>query len=306
MELRQLSYFVAVADELHFGRAAERLHIVQSAVSQQIRRLERELGAALFDRSPRHVRLTGAGERLLPEARAVLLAADRARAAVARRPALRLGTGSGLGAHLDRMLAAHAELAPDTDVELVDVPADERLLRVRDGRLDAALLRFGAAGPDPEAGLRTVPVWSEPLVAVVPARHPLAAGPDLDVADLAGLPLALTGRRNHPALVDLVVGACHDAGFEPVPASVSGPLQNILAVIGTGTRALWTVAYAAHARVLHSPRVAFVPFKAPGLALTTGLVLPAGAPDPALELLRKACSSRSACSSRPTSDDHES
>ncbi|MEV3855597.1 LysR family transcriptional regulator [Streptomyces sp. NPDC050095] len=287
MELRQLSYFVAVAEELHFGRAAERLHIVQSAVSQQIRRLERELGHDLFDRSPRHVRLTGAGERLLPEARSVLAAADRARAAVARRPVLRLGTGTGLGAHLERILAAHSALAPDTDVELVDVPADERLTRVREGRLDAAFVRFGAAGPDPEAGLRTVPVWSEPLVAVVPASHPLAAGPDIDVADLAGLPLALTERRNHPALVDLVVGACHDAGFEPVPQSAGGPLQNILALIGT--RPMWTVAYAAHARVLHSPRVAFVPFRAPGLALTTGLVLPAGVADPALETLRKAC-----------------
>ena len=79
MEIRQLAYFVTVADELSFGRAAERLHIVQPAVSQQIRRLERELGVPLFDRSSRHVRLTAAGERLLPEARAVLAAAGRVR-----------------------------------------------------------------------------------------------------------------------------------------------------------------------------------------------------------------------------------
>ncbi len=83
MELRQLTCFLAVAEELHSGRAAERLHVVQSAVSRQIQRLERDLGAELFDRSPRRVRLTGAGERPLPEARAVPAAADRARAAVA-------------------------------------------------------------------------------------------------------------------------------------------------------------------------------------------------------------------------------
>lgn len=79
MEIRQLAYFTAVAEELNFGRAAERLHIVQPAVSQQVRRLERELDVPLFDRSSRHVRLTPAGERLLPEARAVLAAADRVR-----------------------------------------------------------------------------------------------------------------------------------------------------------------------------------------------------------------------------------
>lgn len=168
MELRQLVYFVTVAEELHFGRAAERLHIVQSAVSQQIRRLERELGAELFDRSPRHVRLTGAGERLLPEARTVLAAVDRARAAVAPAEVLRLGTSTGLGAHLDRVLAGFAERKPAVQVELVSLPARERLARVVDGRLDAAFVR----GAEPLAGVRVLPLWPDPLVAALPAGHP--------------------------------------------------------------------------------------------------------------------------------------
>ncbi|MGQ4388335.1 LysR substrate-binding domain-containing protein [Streptomyces sp. SAS_270] len=285
MELRQLSYFVTVAEELHFGRAAERLHIVQSAVSQQIRRLERELGAELFDRSPRHVRLTGAGERLLPEARTVLAAAERARTAVAPRQGLRIGTSAGLGEHLDRVLVALSKLAPDVPVELVSVPTGERLARVADGRLDAAFVR----APEPAPGVRIVPLWPDPLVAAVPAGHPLAGQEELALGDLAALPLSITARRNNPALVDLVVGACHDAGFEPVPGPVSGSLQDTLATIGT--RPLWTVVYASQARVLRAPRVAFVPFRAPGLALTAGLALPAAVaqPSPGVAALLAAC-----------------
>jgi DNA-binding transcriptional LysR family regulator len=283
MELRQLSYFVAVAEELHFGRAADRLHIVQSAVSQQIQRLERELGAELFDRSPRRVRLTSAGERLLPEARSVLAAAERARLAVAPAAGLRLGTSTGLGAHLDRVLAAFAERAPDVPVELFSLPVAERLARVATGRLDAAFVRSA----EPPPGVRVLPLWPDPLVAAVPAAHPLAAAPHLDLADLAALPLALTPRRNNPALVDLVVGACHAAGFEPVPGPVNGSLQDTLATIGA--RPLWTVVYASHARVLHTPRVAYVPFRAPGLALSTGLAVPAEGPTPHLENLLLAC-----------------
>ncbi|PBC60592.1 LysR family transcriptional regulator [Streptomyces sp. Tue6028] len=283
MELRQLGYFVTVAEELHFGRAAERLHIVQSAVSQQIRRLERELGAELFDRSPRHVRLTGAGERLLPEARAVLAAADRARAAVAPRHGLRIGTSTGLGEHLDRVLAAFARLAPGVPVELVSVPARERLAQVADGRLDAAFVR----SPEPAPGLRIVPLWPDPLVAAVPATHPLAARDTLDLGELAALPLSITERRHNPALVDLVIGACHDAGFEPPAGPVSGSLQDTLATIGS--RPLWTVVYASHARVVQTPRVAFVPFRAPGLTLTTGLAVHAAAPPPHWDALLAAC-----------------
>ncbi|MGY4925640.1 LysR substrate-binding domain-containing protein [Streptomyces sp. 900105755] len=283
MELRQLSYFVAVAEELHFGRAAERLHIVQSAVSQQIQRLERELGAELFDRSPRRVRLTGAGERLLPEARAVLAAAERARATVAAPAGLRIGTSTGLGAHLDRVLDAFARRAPGVPVELFSLPAAERLARVAGGRLDAAFVR----AVEPVPGVRVRRLWPDPLVAALPATHPLAGRAEIGVEELAGLPLALVGRRTNPALVDLVVGACREAAFEPLPGPSTGSLQDTLASIGT--RPLWTVVYASQARVLHSPRVAFVPFRAPGLALTTGLAVPAAAPSPHLADLLLAC-----------------
>ncbi|MEU6218843.1 LysR family transcriptional regulator [Streptomyces sp. NPDC047022] len=283
MELRQLSYFVTVAEELHFGRAAERLHIVQSAVSQQIRRLERELGAELFDRSPRHVRLTPAGERLLPEARAVLSAADRARAAVTPAPGLRLGTSTGLGAHLDRILAAFARRLPDVPVELLSLPSAQRLAAVADGRLDGAFVRSA----EPVPGIRVLPLWSDPLVAAVPAGHPLGERTEIGVEELAGLPLTITSRANNPALVDLVVGACHSAGFEPVPGPVSGSLQDTLATIGS--RPMWTVLYGSHARIVHSPRVVFVPFRPPGLALPTGLAVRASAPPPYLDELLLAC-----------------
>ncbi|MGW4352192.1 LysR family transcriptional regulator [Nocardia sp. NPDC004582] len=120
--MRQLRYFVTVAEELHFGRAAERLHIAQPAVSQQVRRLERELRVQLLDRSPRRVLLTEAGQRFLPAARAVLAAADQARASVAelaggRAEVFRLGTVTGLAERLDAVLDTFAEQAPGVRVE---------------------------------------------------------------------------------------------------------------------------------------------------------------------------------------------
>ncbi|MCX4099171.1 LysR family transcriptional regulator [Nocardia sp. alder85J] len=283
MELRQLSYFVTVAEELHFGRAAQRLHIVQPAVSQQVRRLERELGADLFARTSRRVTLTEAGTRFLPAAGEVLAAANRARAVVADLvPAtvVRLGTSSGIGDHLDRVLE---RLTPAVTVELVTESTRARIDRLLAGGLDATFVR----GPVEHPQLRRIPLWDDPLYAALSARHPLAGSDEVRLADLAPYPLRLIERRHNMPLVDLVVDACRNAGFEPVPAGANGALSDTLAMIGTDTS--WTVVYAAHARQVHNSRVVFRPFTTPGLLLPTALLVRCATPPALLPALLAAC-----------------
>jgi DNA-binding transcriptional LysR family regulator len=287
VELRQLRYFVTVAEELHFGRAAERLHIVQPAVSQQIRRLERELGVELFDRSPRRVLLTEAGQRFLPEARNVLAAQERARAAVAglgsrRGGTLRLGTSDGLGDRLDRVLDEFARLAPKVDVELVAGATKARLDRVRAGQLDATFVRGVADSPQ----LLVEPVWTDEVLVVLPASSPLADADTVTLAELAALPLRLTERQRNPPLYDLVIGACRDAGFTPVLGPAFTTMQDTIATIGVGAPS-WTVLYDSHARVLPAPRVAFRPLREP-LLMTTYLAVSRISPPAAFAQLRAA------------------
>lgn len=274
MELRQLRYFVAVAEELHFGRAAERLMIVQSAVSQQVRRLERELGVDLLDRSPRHVRLTEAGARFLPHAHAVLEAEQQAAASVADYAArsgpfgavLRVGTSTGMGEHLERFLEAMSGLAPGTRIELSSGPTAARLEQVATGQLDACFARGVEQGPD---GVRLIPVWQDELMVAISARHPLAEQERVELRELADLPLLLTARRFNPPLVDLITSACRDAGFEPAPGPPHSGLQDTLAAFGAGAPG-WTVVYAAHARQLATSRVKFLSVDEPGSAAGSG------------------------------------
>jgi DNA-binding transcriptional LysR family regulator len=289
MELRQLDFFVAVAEELSFGRAAERLHIVQPAVSQQVRRLEGELGVRLFDRSSRRVRLTTAGERLLPEARAVLAAAGRVRQVAAAIAAgaegiLRVGTSQGLGERLDQVLTELAKTAPRLQVRLVSAPVTERVARVLAGELDAAFVRAPGAAP----GLELLPLWQEPLTVALPATHPLAAQPAIELPQLAGIPLRLAPRRDNPPFHDLILGACTDVGFEPLPGPPFTNLQDTLAEIGTGSPT-WTVLYTAVAGLMPVRRVAFRPLT--GLTAQTCLAVPPGLPGPALRHLLGACAS---------------
>ncbi|MGA4843307.1 LysR family transcriptional regulator [Streptomyces sp. G45] len=283
MELRQLQYFVAVAEEGGFSRAAERLGIVQSAVSQQVRRLERELGVPLFHRSTRSVGLSAAGERLLPEAHAVLAAARRTRRVAADLASgegglLRLGTVQGPGDRVERLLADLAAVAPSLQVRLRRLGLADRLAAVRSGELDAALVRAAVRAP----GLELLPVWSDPLYVAFPADHPLATAalaPRLE--HLADLPLRLAPRAANPPFHDLVTETLRAAGAEPLLGPPFTTLQETLAEIGGGA-ASWTVFYEVTG-VPSFPRVAVRPLAAP--ALTTSLVVPPGPPGPALRRL---------------------
>ena len=290
MELRQVRYFLAVAEELHFGRAAERLHIVQPTVSQQVRRLEREIGVELFDRTTRTVALTAAGGAFLPHARALVEAEQAALAAMAALHAesatvLRVGTNVGLGVRLERVLSTLAQRAPQLGVELRSAEPAARLQLVRDGELDAAFVRGVRRSP----GLELVPLWRDPLVLALPAAHPLAAQQTVKIAELAGMPLRIVPRATNPHLVDLVTEACRAAGFEPVLGPAFTTDQDTLAAIGTG-RPSWTVFYAAQAQTLPSGRtVVFRPFAAPVPAMQAYLALRPSAPSARLAPLLDAC-----------------
>ncbi|MCF6526191.1 LysR family transcriptional regulator [Streptomyces sp. JJ36] len=192
MELRQLEYFVAVAEEQNFTRAAGQVHISQSGVSAQIRRLERELGADLFDRSSRTVTLTTAGRSALEHARAALAAAGAVTQAVGEVTGLlqgRLTVGMVIGCTLTPLfdaLAAFHQAHPAVDLALLEESSDRLLDGVRAGTVDVALVGTATAAPD---GMDALPLISERLVAAVPPEHPLAKQPRVALRDLMAHPI---------------------------------------------------------------------------------------------------------------------
>jgi DNA-binding transcriptional LysR family regulator len=188
VEVRELRYFVAVAEELHFGRAAERLGIAQPPLSRAIQQVERRLGVALFERSSRAVRLTPAGETLLHEGRAALAAMARAarRAQRAGKPEPRLILAMkavGDGGLLPDLLTAYHAQCPNVRVDVNICSAGEQASLLRDGRADVAFMH----SPQHDfGGLDTTDLLVEHQVAVLPRRHRLAGRDSLCMADLAG------------------------------------------------------------------------------------------------------------------------
>jgi DNA-binding transcriptional LysR family regulator len=255
VELRHLRYFVAVAEELHFRRAAERLYVAQPAVSEQIRKLESELGVRLFDRTHQRVLLTDAGQALLAEARCVLEQAE-----VACRAARRAHDVSGsrlkvgyvpdvLPASVPRALHQLTAAVPALEVTLECGPARDLLQAVRGRRLDVAVTGL----PAPTSGLRVFSLGSERLVAAVPS-HRTASTITLD--GLASQQLLTLPRETDPALYDAIVAVFHDAGLAPVLTAVPEPrVESVLLGVASGRGMALLPAAAAERRTVPGVRI---------------------------------------------------
>lgn len=273
MELRALRYFVAVAEELHFGRAAERLHIAQPAVSQQIARLERELGVRLLDRSPRNVALTATGSRVLDAARDVLAAAERLRV-VSGTPAvtLRIGTAAGLSARVERAIDTLGANGIPFDVVLVDLPFSARLDALLRGELDVALVLGEFSAP----GLTALPNWTEPLLAVVSRHHHVAERTTVGLAELADGVFRMPARERDRPLHDAVTAALAAAGVRPKLGRPAESTRATIVEVGT-TPHSWTLLPAGQVDEFASTRVRAIPLDPP-VTITGSVVVPADGP----------------------------
>jgi DNA-binding transcriptional LysR family regulator len=234
-DLRQLRYFVAVAEERNLTRAAGRLHIAQQSLSQQIRTLEAQLGVTLFERSTRGVELTAVGAVLLREARPVLAQAERAveavrRAARGEQGELRVGFLSTVANYfMPPVVRAFRERHPAVTLHTEDVPIAALVAGLRDGTLDAGLSR-----PPLVDDLATEVVLREPVAAVLPEGHPLADRAELTLADLADEPWVLTPRASWPPWHRSYDEDFARAGYRPRVVQRGTTPQGLLALVAAG------------------------------------------------------------------------
>ncbi|MFJ4930278.1 LysR family transcriptional regulator [Streptomyces sp. NPDC088736] len=245
LDLRKLRYFAAVADHLHFGRAADELHIAQPVLSRQIRALEQDLGASLFTRDRHGVALTDAGRQLLADTGPLLASAHavRRRVSDAARGSRRLTVGFRAGIPVIPAARAFEARHPDVVVDVQRIEWDDQAPLLLDGRIDVGYVRL----PIDEAGLRVTPLYTEPRVAVLPAGHRLAGRTEVTEADLAGEPLVWHAdpstqptRRPHP-----------DAGY--LARGVDETLEHVAAGRGISFLARSASVFYSHPEVVYVP-----------------------------------------------------
>jgi len=215
VELRQLRYFVTLAEELHFGRAAEREHIVQSALSQQVQRLERELGVRLLERSTHSVSLTAAGALFLVEARQILAHVDRAaeaaRRAVGTAATLRVGIIDASYDSMPQILHEVQARYPHLVIHQVEASVPGQYQQLADGRLDVGIGRAALAPPQ----IASLLFRHDPLGVLVPTGHRFAGLDAIPVAVLAEEPLLLAEDAQAPEFNQFTIEMCRSAGFTP-------------------------------------------------------------------------------------------
>jgi DNA-binding transcriptional LysR family regulator len=236
MELRHLRYFVAVAEELHFRRAAERLRVAQPAVSEQVRKLEEELGVKLLERTPRNVSLTEPGAAMLERARVVIRLADEAQRAARTASTLaatRMRIGYTAAALPSAVVRALQRVASKGQVEttLETGSALDLVAAVRGERLDAAVIPLPAA----VSGLRLTKLGDEHAIAAVPIGHDHATRTAIDLEQVAPERLLLLPREANRALHDSVVAALHEAGVAPTLVELpDGDVERALLAVASG------------------------------------------------------------------------
>jgi DNA-binding transcriptional LysR family regulator len=257
--------FTVVAEELHYGRAADRLHITQPALSRQIRDLERALGVTLFDRTSRRVALSQAGQAVLGQARRALTESDRAirlarlaahgdlgELTIAVLPAVAL-------ALLPAIIRTYRDTHRSIDVTISESFDDEQLTALAAGRVDAGFLRAAQAPP----GIRLQTLLTEPVVAALPADHRLARHDRIALSELAGEPFVFFPRHRSVLAYDEFIASCRAAGFSPaIVQEASG-----LSALGLVAAGLGVTIVAASYQALSLDGVRFVPVVGHQLAL---------------------------------------
>ncbi|TXD58927.1 LysR family transcriptional regulator [Ralstonia sp. TCR112] len=258
MDLKQLRYFVAVAEELHFGRAAQRLFISQPALSFDIRKFEDQLGVQLLARTNKSVALTNAGQVLLDEARKLLQQAaevERITQRSAHGLAGRLRVGfvnsmlyRGLPRAVERFEADH----PAVEIILREMNTGEQVQAIQRQQIDLGCAYWGTF----PAEVISTPIFSEPFVACLPTGHPLARRKRLKLDALAQEPFILFPRTVSPHYHDLIIALCVDAGFSPVIRHEARLWQTVVTMVGCGMGVALVPKTLQHAG---DARVSFVP-----------------------------------------------
>ena len=274
MELRHLRCFLAVAEELHFARAAERLHIEQSPLSRAIKDLEHDLDVQLFERTTRSTRLTWAGQVFLDEAKRVLSAVDQAKAsakaaATGYRGTLRIALSDSIDPlRLAALLAQCREEEPDVEIRLFEVPLAEQTKGLRGGLYDAGLAQASEA----REGIVVQSVWNDPLVIAVPARHPLLAHKRIALAELIRYPLVLC----HPEICEgcyrQIERILRTVDAEPVVAEHAATFDLMMTLVAAGYGL--SFANESHMMICRHPEVVARPLAGRPLMLTTYLLRP--------------------------------
>lgn len=237
MEIRQLRYFVAVAEEMHFNRAAERLHIAQPALSQQIQRLERDLRTTLFARTTRSVELTETGKVLLVAARRVIMETEHALSSVeqaveGKTGILRVGfVGSAALNLIPRIVPQMRQMHPGMELELHELTTEQQLGSLESGNLDVGIVRDVESLPQIVAHELT----REPLIVALPEDHPLAGKPSLALTDLSEAGFVVFPRQRVSRLYDVISALCLQAGFRMRVAQEAVQFPTILGLVAAKT-----------------------------------------------------------------------